>query len=846
MLYLASDRETQDFMPQIQVPIRWGMTSPYGVFAVVNITSRIITRKIAAATILVSLCSSPAEAVTLPSRMPAFAKNYDAVDPGLAKWMADHIDVLSLSELTSQQVLERISSKDQVERAIVLLELRGAVSASARRRQTQSKNDGKFDKQLRSDYEKALKDVPQIIASNLEKNGALAGPLLQQLFLEWKSIDKEVALSSGFESKLFVEQHNSSCAAKTWALDGISKVSLSKLSAPEIIKTSRIVENYQASSHRRRYLEAVALAIPEDKRPEVAVVIRDLARELPTMFQRHPWLQDSSSKDLPQNLIFAEAMRSVRRKQCQDAEASFEKTLKDSKSKIEAATAIDVGSDIDRCIRAERRSSPQEFWKRMSPKMEERFGRLGSLWVKVRLGYLRWAGNDLVEAGKIFNELNQETKDKSDLRPIEAKSVYYLGKVAEDQNDLELANKYLADYVARFQDLDDFEFSLNSLVVNSASQKKWDGVAAPLERYLAGQSLVHMDNRPVSIMAFSLFWLGRARLETGDLDMAMELWRRLAAEYYSTFYGAMGHYLLEQSSGNSYAIEPARTTGFDFGRLAATMNIKSQAAAERSLKFLQLGLPDQARCEAEEVVGSSPDDYDALLVRTLLLHASGAWLEAIKIYDSIPRSVRNALPIGFERVLFPRKYDEIVKARAVKLGVDPDFVFALMRQESVFAKDATSPVGATGLMQLMPATARLELGKLSSDYVDATQRAELSQILEDERFLRDPEVNVTLGVHHLWRLMQIYKSPVFALTAYNASPAATEKWQRNIATDDWLTFIERIPYKETRAYVKLVLRNYFYYKRWYNSPDGKRQIHIDSVIDGVVALAKNPAPEDVK
>ena len=89
--------------------------------------------------------------------------------------------------------------------------------------------------------------------------------------------------------------------------------------------------------------------------------------------------------------------------------------------------------------------------------------------------------------------------------------------------------------------------------------------------------------------------------------------------------------------------------------------------------------------------------------------------------------------------------------------------------------------------------------------------------------------------------MNIYKSPVYALTAYNASPAATQKWQRTLATDDWLTFIERIPYKETRAYVKLILRNYFYYKRWYNTPDGKSQIHIDSVVDDLVSLAKKPA-----
>jgi soluble lytic murein transglycosylase len=183
----------------------------------------------------------------------------------------------------------------------------------------------------------------------------------------------------------------------------------------------------------------------------------------------------------------------------------------------------------------------------------------------------------------------------------------------------------------------------------------------------------------------------------------------------------------------------------------------------------------------------------------------------------------------------------VVKAKAAKLDLDPDFVFALMRQESVFSKDAMSPVGAVGLMQLMPSTARLEVDKLSSGYVDSSRRDEIRHALSDEDSLRDPGVNVTLGVHHLWRLMKIYKSPVFALTAYNASPAATQKWQRTIATDDWLTFIERIPYKETRAYVKLILRNYFYYKRWYNSPDGRGQPHIDTIVEDLIAMSKQPA-----
>ena len=230
----------------------------------------------------------------------------------------------------------------------------------------------------------------------------------------------------------------------------------------------------------------------------------------------------------------------------------------------------------------------------------------------------------------------------------------------------------------------------------------------------------------------------------------------------------------------------------------------------------------------------------------MLLHSVGSWLDAIKIFDSIPRSYRGGLPAGFERVLFPRKYAEIVKDRSAKLTLDPDFVFALVRQESVFAKNATSPVGATGLMQLMPATARLEAGKLSNSYVDQATRSGIQSAIATPSTLRDPEVNVTLGVHHLWRLMNIYRSPVVALSSYNAGTAATQKWKKTIASDDWLTFIERIPYKETRSYVKLILRNYFYYNRWYNSASPRTQIHLESVIDELIELSNNEPKSELE
>jgi soluble lytic murein transglycosylase len=133
----------------------------------------------------------------------------------------------------------------------------------------------------------------------------------------------------------------------------------------------------------------------------------------------------------------------------------------------------------------------------------------------------------------------------------------------------------------------------------------------------------------------------------------------------------------------------------------------------------------------------------------------------------------------------------------------------------VFNPRAQSPVGATGLMQLMPATARGEFQKLGKGYVGPEKRERIARAVRSGSNLSDPEVNVALGVHHVHRLMAIYKNPVLMLSAYNASPSAADKWSREIPFEDPLAAIERIPYQETRNYVKLIMRNYFYYKRWY-------------------------------
>lgn len=150
-------------------------------------------------------------------------------------------------------------------------------------------------------------------------------------------------------------------------------------------------------------------------------------------------------------------------------------------------------------------------------------------------------------------------------------------------------------------------------------------------------------------------------------------------------------------------------------------------------------------------------------------------------------------------MLFPTWYFDSVSNYSSQ--ADPWLIQSLIRQESAFDPRARSRVGATGLMQLMPATAR-RIGRINRHQ------------------LKDPEQNVRVGVLFFERLLERYDGDVhLALAAYNAGPGKVDEWLKRYPTQDPLLFSDIIPYKETREYVAFILRNYF----WYQYLNGQQQ-----------------------
>ena len=149
------------------------------------------------------------------------------------------------------------------------------------------------------------------------------------------------------------------------------------------------------------------------------------------------------------------------------------------------------------------------------------------------------------------------------------------------------------------------------------------------------------------------------------------------------------------------------------------------------------------------------------------------------------------------RQRFPTPFREQVVTRAKAIGLDPAYVYGLIRQESRFIMDARSGVGASGLMQVMPATARWTAKKAGIEY-------------SAER-ITDRDTNIAIGTQYLKYVLEDFGgSQALAAAAYNAGPSRPRRWRQGPLLDA-AAWAENIPFGETRDYVKKVLSNATYY-----------------------------------
>jgi soluble lytic murein transglycosylase len=215
------------------------------------------------------------------------------------------------------------------------------------------------------------------------------------------------------------------------------------------------------------------------------------------------------------------------------------------------------------------------------------------------------------------------------------------------------------------------------------------------------------------------------------------------------------------------------------------------------------GLDSEAREEVQSVLAAPPADLDALLGWSEGLASRGWGPAAVRLgWQAALRSPNDARVL---RTIFPWPNRAAVEAEAREFKLDSLLLAAVVRQESVFDPEALSPAGARGLAQLLPGTAAFTARGLDVAF--------------DQAWINVPDLNLHLGAAHLAELVRRFGGRVeAAVAAYNAGGLAVRRWLGRAGADDPDVFVEAIPYAETRAYVRSVLRNRELYRALYASP----------------------------
>ena len=287
------------------------------------------------------------------------------------------------------------------------------------------------------------------------------------------------------------------------------------------------------------------------------------------------------------------------------------------------------------------------------------------------------------------------------------------------------------------------------------------------------------------------YWAGRIRLSLGDTARARALIDRLRREDPFSYYAVIAAPLV----GEEFRL--------DLPPGAATpIPAWIAQGVERLDLLLGAGLAGGASAEVERLTARARGEPAAILSLAEALIARDRTIEAINLGFELRRQ-GSPWTVRLARVVYPWRYQEVFWREAAEDGMDVFLVAALARQESAFDPDIRSSANAIGLMQLLPATA----AQLARSAGPQGFREELLEV---------PDINVHLGTLYLRDQLREYRGDLTRmLAAYNAGPHRVVRWREFAEAGDPLTFTERIPFAETRDYVKQVQRNLAIYRQLY-------------------------------
>ena len=285
------------------------------------------------------------------------------------------------------------------------------------------------------------------------------------------------------------------------------------------------------------------------------------------------------------------------------------------------------------------------------------------------------------------------------------------------------------------------------------------------------------------------YWAGRAWQMLGDTLNARQRWDSVARGFPLSYYGALAARQIGRPRTEWTAGPDAFPEMSDLSDAQARLDLLTQA-----------GLGDEIPLERRWLTSQAGDDVPRLVATADLMRAQGWAMAASQLGWRALR--QGAAEPRTYRLIFPLLFRDLLRDASRGHDVEPALVAALIRQESGFDSMATSRAGARGLMQIMPAVGRI-----------LARGAGLSPWHPDSLYLAAR--NLELGTSQLAAVQRDEQRLERTLAAYNAGGSRVVRWSRLPGAGDPEIFVEWIPFLETRAYVRSVLRNLELYRALY-------------------------------
>ncbi|MFI5305106.1 MAG: transglycosylase SLT domain-containing protein, partial [Nitrospiria bacterium] len=315
-----------------------------------------------------------------------------------------------------------------------------------------------------------------------------------------------------------------------------------------------------------------------------------------------------------------------------------------------------------------------------------------------------------------------------------------------------------------------------------------------------------LDQYPSSVLQVqALYWKGRTKEKTGQFDEAQINFKKLCQNFFHSYYCHLAKKRMittEWDSISSSSTDPPPGSVID-PSLQPSQEYQKDNHYLKAKELMSMNLTLEATKELTFLADHYKDKVTQLQIDKELIQA-GDFYHAFKnlrsqFPDILDRGKTYDLPLLWE-LAYPKEVISLIIKTAKEIKVEPEFVAGIMREESVFDIKATSKSGAMGLMQLMPFT---------GEWV--AQQLGVASFVREK--LYDQDLNIQFGAYYLDHLNQKFQGNlIYTAASYNAGPEAVNKWILNGNYNDLEEFVENIPNRETRYYVKKVIKSYEEFK----------------------------------